>query len=88
MRTAHAEKMRERTAAKAFLRSLAPAVRTALTAMEVGAEGLVFLPSGRMAHMLREDDFRFRVREVEDEDAATRIGVRWLEEERAAEAVQ
>src|ERR1019366_263779 len=69
-RPAHAEKKAARKAAKTFLRSLAPAAQTAYLAMEPGDEAVVFMPSGEMAHLLREDEVRFRVRELEDFDAA------------------
>jgi hypothetical protein len=56
--------------------------------MEPGDEGVIFLPSGRMAHLFREDEVRFRVRELEDFDAAVTVGTRWAAEDRAAGAVQ
>ena len=87
-RPAHAEKKARRKAAKQFLSSLAPAARAAYYALEPGDEAMVFLPSGQMAHMVREDETRFRVRELEDEDAAVDVGLRWARENRAAEAVQ
>jgi hypothetical protein len=87
-RPAHAEKKAARKAAKTFLRSLAPAAQAAYLAMEPGDEGVIFLPSGRMAHLFREDEVRFRVRELEDIDAAVTVGTRWAAEDRAAGAVQ
>jgi cell division septum initiation protein DivIVA len=87
-RPAHTERKAARKAAKKFLRSLTPAARVAYYALEVGDEAVVFMPSGEMAHMLREDERRFRVRELEDEDAAVDVGMRWAREDRAAGAVQ
>jgi hypothetical protein len=84
VRAAHAEKLRRQR----LLRDLEAGARAAHPTMEVGDEVMAFLPDGRMAHLRLETENSFRVREIEDEDAATRIGVRWLEEERAAEAVQ
>jgi hypothetical protein len=56
--------------------------------MEPGDECLAFMPDGSMVHMRLEDEVRFRVRELEDFDAAVNVGMRWADEERAAEAVQ
>lgn len=87
-RPAHVEKKAARKAAKDLLRTLAPSARIVALATEPGDECLVFLPDGRMAHLLREDEVRFRVREIEDIEDAVDVGVRWAEEERQAEAVQ
>lgn len=88
MRPSHAERKAARKAGKRLLRELAPSARVAALATEPGDEILVFLPSGRLAHLLREDEVRFRVREMEDFDAAVNVGMRWAAAERAAEAVQ
>lgn len=88
IRPAHAERKAARKAAKKFLRSLAPAARAAYYALEVGDEAVVFMPSGEMAHLLREDEIRFCVRELGDMDAARSVGYRWVEEKRASEVVQ
>lgn len=88
MRAAHAERKAARRAAKAFLRSLEPAARAAHYAMEPGDEGLAFLPTGEIVLLYREDDVRFRLKQLADVDAATDVGMRWLYNERAREAVQ
>lgn len=87
-RPLHAERKAARKAGKKLLRALAPAARVAYYALEVGDEALIFLPSGDMAHLLREDEVRFRVVELEDTSDAADVWMRWHDEERAAEAVQ
>jgi hypothetical protein len=86
-RPAHAERKAARKAAKTFLRSLAPAARVAYYALEVGDEAVVFMPSGEMAHLLREDEVRFRVREL-GVDGAVEVGLRWAAEDRAGQSIQ
>lgn len=83
MRARHAEKLRQ----KRLLRALLPSARVARLAMDVGDEAVVFLPDGQMAHLLREDEVRFRVRELSDIDAAATVAMRWNAEKRAAETV-
>jgi hypothetical protein len=56
--------------------------------MDPGDECLAFLPDGSLALMHLENENTFRVRELEDEDAAVDVGMRWAREERAAESVQ
>jgi hypothetical protein len=84
MRPAHAEKLR----AKRLLRELAKSAPWARLAMDPGDECLAFLPDGSLALMHLENENTFRVRELEDEDAAVDVGMRWAREDRAAESIQ
>jgi hypothetical protein len=84
VRAAHAEKLRQ----KRLLRDLERGARAAHRVMDVGGEALAILPDGRMAHLRLEGEDTFRVREVEDVEAAEAIAGRWYDEELAAEAVQ